>query len=200
MPLDTRALLQQRHETFVSTSSSPTSTSDDGLFAQGYVEWYWVVLGLIVPVLLGALFCLLDHFRRKKTKSKRYNESRLESMCERNKYTPPNYEDVIPNQIIIETIPDFNSPIPALVSTVQNAEPSLPSDTMVTDPPPTSPQLSVPQDVLSPDSYVEENELGDDSSSLSDDCFDDVDLATEAPPAYDDYHKYEIYGSRAQLF
>lgn len=206
-----------------STTQRNTDFTSNSFLDHGYVEWYWVALGLIVPVLLGTLFCVLDHMRRKKKHSSKHNEERLESMCERNKYVPPSYEEIIPNnQVIIESVPEFSfanheqqsSHIPVFtIETelpVNNAMPQshhaannglISANQAVTD---NCSAISVDSTTnltsQAAVSTISQSNISDyDDTSV----FEDVDLVDTAnvvlPPSYDDYHKYELFGSRAEL-
>lgn len=219
-------------ELYSSTTAHTLTTSNydkfggDSFLSTGYIEWYWVALGLIVPVLLGTLFCILDHLRRKKNiKSGRHSERRLESMCERNKYVPPKYEEIIPNnQIVIEPVPQLpvNSyPTPpiftietevlsssstspqevtksAQVTPSTNFQPSSTpafSDSLSIN---SSTNLSIGECSL-PSASTSHSHDEADNHSLVKSEIRDTELTTEAPPSYDEYHKYEIFGSRAEL-
>lgn len=192
------------------TSTVPTSTTST-MFSQGYVEWYWVALGLVVPVLLGSLFCILDHVRRKKTIREKHTEQRLESMCERNKYVPPSYEDVIPNDIVIEPVPDYPTQVPPPQHNTQQELPiHLPIVTISSEINQGSASLEAYQATPAVmDSYLSPRDQLTSSDAMSvtsgassyyndDELDSDMDVA-EAPPSYDDYHKYELYGSTTQL-
>lgn len=182
-----------------------------------YVEWYWVALGLIVPVLLGSLFCVLDHMRRKKGRSPRHTEQRLESMCERNKYVPPKYEEIIPNnRIIIEPVPVHeHSTASQQIFTVESETASATSyehliehEVAVAAAPHILTVAASSTDNHSIDSSTNLNldytglqmpSIKQYASSMDKPDFDNTDDATEGPPSYDEYHKYELYGSRVEL-
>ena len=223
----TSHLTTQLHNT--TTTQQNLDFTNNSFLDQGYVEWYWVALGLIVPVLLGTLFCVLDHMRRKKRVNSKHNEERLESMCERNKYTPPSYDEIIPNnQVVIEPVPEFTIPPPELhanhipVFTIESEHvqqaAAAPSSTN---------QASAALPRLTVNAHTDNSNQTDSSTSVNsstqltmhspaisqapstvytadDDSsvFEDVDLTdgtVEAPPSYEDYHKYELFGSRAEL-
>jgi len=212
------------HTTTQITSTTTVFDTNNNFLDHGYVEWYWVALGLIVPVLLGTLFCVLDHMRRKKRVSSKHNEERLESMCERNKYVPPSYDEIIPNNlVIIEPVPEFTLPPPGLQSTnipvftiesestqqtaavsSNKAAPVLPQQLTITAQVDNSNDCAVSVNssthltVQSPTISQAPSSVFTDNSSV----FEDVDLTdavVEAPPSYDEYHKYELFGSRVEL-
>lgn len=197
-------------------SAGEQSTTPASMFNQGYVEWYWVALGLVVPIFLGTLFCILDHLRRRQSKSSNSSEQRIESMCERNKYVPPSYEDVIPNNIVIDSLPDLRVmsndratllPRPG----VTNQSPQI---TAVPSPELQS-QLSTETDTTSistvEDQVDNTNSLYTSSTVLlayatiehettySTDSIDDSSAIPEEPPSYEDHAKYEVFGSQMQL-
>ena len=176
-----------------------------------YVEWYWVVLGLIIPILLGTLFCILDHLRRKKSRNSRQTEQRLESMCERNKYVPPKYEEIIlNNHIVIEPVPQLELPLSTTRQPVFTIEAEQPA---VHYPTTSKPVTSAAQATTSTNENIHtvnsstnlsaeyNGSHASTSKAVEDNLLNDqVDVTTiEEPPSYEEYHKYELYGSRAEL-
>lgn len=193
------------------------TTSPSTMFSQGYVEWYWVALGLVVPIFLGVIFCVLDHFRRRQAKSTRNTEQRIESMCERNKYVPPSYEDVIPNNIVIDSLPDLTVASTDRINLVSSSNNQ--SHTLV--PAASNPDLhsqtsrdtdttsigSVESTINTTNSkstvltYVTIEQQAPDNTDSVTEVTEAVEEGAflEAPPSYDDYDKYEVFGSQAYL-
>lgn len=191
----------------------PTTTSST-LFSQGYVEWYWVALGLVVPVFLGALFCVLDHIRRKQAKSFNSSEQRIESMCERNKYVPPNYEDVIPNNIVIDSLPDLrvesNDRITLLPHSSSHQHLTAAGQTNEETDSQTPSSHTDTTSISTIDCHIEDEHRASTSTVFTyvsaephadnqSEPLSEVSLPVEAPPSYDEYDKYEVFGSKTQL-
>lgn len=201
-----------------------------------YVEWYWVVLGLVIPIILGSVFCVLDHLRRRKGQNPRQTEQRLESMCERNKYVPPKYEEIIPNnRIVIDSVPGVqvqsrpNSvpavhlPSPLSASVADNHTPEMVSSQPVFTVEAEASARRVSHSHTLPVPLISSNNsfsrLSLDNFSVNSATNLNVDYSkdhssshqstepseptehttTLQPPSYEEYHKYELYGSRAEL-
>lgn len=232
--LVTPSITSELSTTVISTTGNPFTNPV-------YVEWYWVVLGLIIPILLGSVFCILDHLRRKKGRNTRQSEQRLESMCERNKYVPPKYEEIIPNnRIVIESVPELDvapapvpnpeehtTPVPfqtssnsatqqAIFTVETEISEQVHSHYDKSDVGSTTLELSSHNSsILSLDSFsvssvtnlnMDYASTSNSDANISLDSSSDQDLDTlsdivvaEAPPSYEEYHKYELYGSRAEL-
>ncbi|KAF6023102.1 hypothetical protein EB796_018591 [Bugula neritina] len=175
----------------------------------GYVAWYWVALGLIIPVLLGTLFCVLDHLRRKKSHSSKHTEQRLESMCERNKYIPPKYEEIISNNhpMTVEPVPDTATSLQVSTDSHQSnsntgcAIFTINMDDMPVcnelEPDQLPPAASLPSPPVTLSTCYTERKSFNVADLHSD--FEEVDLGESAPPSYEEYHKYELFGSQAEL-
>ncbi|XP_067933959.1 uncharacterized protein [Watersipora subatra] len=180
------------------TTDALSPSTNNAFTKTVYVEWYWVILGLIIPILLGSLFCILDHLRRKKPSSSRQTEQRLESMCERNKYVPPKYEEIISNNhIIIPPIREVGlPPSPEMHQQVFTIEAE---ESAVHSIPDYKPAVAGPPLTLDNCSIDDTLNLTSDSCKptvISNNC--DTEKLGE-PPSYEHYHQYELYGSRAEL-
>lgn len=131
-------------------------------------------------------------------------------MCERNKYVPPSYEEVIPNNIVIDPVPNLQLPAPQTGTVAASTRCSVATVMVDSERP------------LGTSDYSSTSSLTDGESESSVSSTTDIERdakqsaatshshhyssailggsdATDAPPSYDEYHKYELYGSTLQL-